>query len=241
MINAQDKKEAKKSAEAKTPKAGSSVTLKTTQDSVSYAIGQNLYMNLKDPNLDLNLDIISRSLKDASLGTPAIAQDRVIQILTAFQKKMQEKQAVARKIEEDKKKELGDKNKKTGDEFLAANKTKEGVITTASGLQYKVIEKGTGPMPADTDTVKVDYKGSLLDGREFDSSYKRGTPAEFPLNRVIKGWTEGLKLMHVGDKFQIFVPSELAYGEQGPGGIIEPNSVLVFDVKLLEVKAKAKK
>jgi FKBP-type peptidyl-prolyl cis-trans isomerase len=126
------------------------------------------------------------------------------------------------------------KSKKEGEDFLAANKSKEGVKTTASGLQYKVLKEGKGPKPKSTDTVKVHYRGTLLDGTEFDSSYKRGEPVEFPLDQVIKGWTEGLQLMPAGSKYQFWIPANLAYGEPGNRGI-PPNSTLIFEVELLEI------
>jgi FKBP-type peptidyl-prolyl cis-trans isomerase len=241
MINAQEKKESKKGTEPKTPKSESSVILKTTQDSVSYAIGQNIFTNLKDPSLELNLDIVVKSFQDAIKGTTMLVKDQVVQVMTGFQQKIREKQAAASQAEAEKRKATGAKNKKEGDDFLSANKTKAGVITTESGLQYKVLEKGTGAMPSDSDTVKVDYKGTLIDGREFDNSYKRGEPVEFPVSQVIKGWTEAVKLMHVGDKFELYIPSELAYGATGAGGMIEPNATLIFEVKLLDIKTKAKK
>jgi FKBP-type peptidyl-prolyl cis-trans isomerase FklB len=133
-------------------------------------------------------------------------------------------------------KEAGDRNKKEGEKFIADNKKKEGVITTASGLQYKIITKGTGASPKATDTVSVHYKGTLIDGKEFDSSYRRGQPASFPVNGVIKGWTEALQLMKEGSKWQLFIPSELAYGDRGAGRDIGPNSTLIFDVELISIK-----
>ena len=132
-------------------------------------------------------------------------------------------------------------NKKEGDAFLAANKTKDGVVTLPSGLQYKILTQGTGPKPTPTDSVVCNYKGTLLNGTEFDSSYKRGQPATFPVGGVIKGWTEALQLMPVGSKWQLFVPSDLAYGQRGPGGGIGPNSTLVFEVELISIKSKPPK
>jgi FKBP-type peptidyl-prolyl cis-trans isomerase len=139
-------------------------------------------------------------------------------------------------------KKQGEVNKEKGKAFLEENKTKEGIVTTESGLQYKILEKGTGGSPRPTDTVKCHYKGTTIEGKEFDSSYGREEPATFALNRVIKGWTEGLQLMKEGGKWQFFVPSELAYGERGAGQNIGPNEVLVFDVELIEiVKPETKK
>jgi FKBP-type peptidyl-prolyl cis-trans isomerase len=138
-------------------------------------------------------------------------------------------------------KEQGEANKKKGKEFLERNKTKEGVVTIESGLQYKILKKGTGASPKATDTVRCHYRGTTIDGKEFDSSYKRGEPATFPLNRVIKGWTEGLQLMKEGGKWQFFIPSELAYGSRGAGRDIGPNEVLIFEIELLGIeKAETK-
>jgi len=133
---------------------------------------------------------------------------------------------------------IGDANKAAGQQFLAANKAKEGVVTLPSGLQYKVLKEGTGPKPAATDTVVCNYRGTLVDGTEFDSSYKTGKPASFPVNHVIKGWTEALQLMPVGSKWQLFIPSDLAYGERSPGAEIGPNSTLVFEIDLLSIQDK---
>jgi len=213
--------------------------IKTQNDSVSYAVGQNIYSQLKD--LGLNIDMLAKAIKDGSVNKSDLTKEEIIKVLTAFQKKMQEKQAAQMKAEQEKKKAemapIIEKNKKDGDAFLAENKNKEGVKTTTSGLQYKVLVAGpgTGSTPKDTSKVKVHYKGTLLDGKEFDSSYKRNQPSEFPLNQVIKGWTEGLQLMHVGDKFEFFVPYQLAYGEEGRGDMIPPASVLIFEIELLEI------
>ena len=230
---AQNKKETKAEAK-KESKAADEVVLKTTTDSVSYAIGQNICLQLKSMDLDMNL--ISRSIKDGAENKTALTQDKIMSVLQAFQTRMQEKQAAAAKEQESKKKESAVKNKADGEKFLAENKSKEGVKTTASGLQYKIIKTGTGTVsPKDTSNVKVHYVGTLLDGTEFDSSVKRGQPAEFRLNQVIKGWTEGVQLMHVGDKYQFFIPSELAYGDNGAGQLIGPGATLIFEVELLDI------
>jgi FKBP-type peptidyl-prolyl cis-trans isomerase len=230
--------QAKKDAKENKPVA---LELKTQGDSVSYAIGQNIYQSLKDPALECNYDILMQSILDAKNEKSILPKEKVIQVLTSLNQRMQAKQAAEQQAQaEQKKAEMGpliEKNKKEGAQFLHDNKTKEGVKTTASGLQYKVLVAGpgTGPTPKDTSRVKVHYKGTFLDGNEFDSSYKRNQPAEFPLNQVIKGWTEGLQLMHVGDKYQFFIPYELAYGEEGRGDAIPPASVLIFEVELLEI------
>jgi FKBP-type peptidyl-prolyl cis-trans isomerase len=148
--------------------------------------------------------------------------------LTNFQKQMIAKMEAKRKVE-------GEKNKKEGDKFLAANKTKPGVVTLPSGLQYKVVKMGTGAKPTATQTVKCNYRGTFIDGKEFDSSAKQGKPVEFPLNQVIKGWTEGIQLMPVGSKFDFFIPSELAYGVRGQGAI-GSNAVLIFEVELVGIE-----
>ena len=147
-------------------------------------------------------------------------------------------QSEVRKRQQELAQQLGDANKKQGMAFLEANKTMDGVVTLPSGLQYKVLQEGTGPKPAPTDTVICNYRGTLLDSTEFDSSYKRGQPATFPVAGVIKGWTEALQLMSVGSKWQLFIPPELAYGERGFGGQIGPNATLIFEVELLSIQAK---
>jgi FKBP-type peptidyl-prolyl cis-trans isomerase FklB len=202
--------------------------LKTVDDSVSYAIGQNIGNNLKDPAMNINQEILISALKDAFVGTSLLTIDQMKSVLNDFNNRLMAKKSQDAKV-------LAEKNKKAEDEFLEANKKKEGVVTTASGLQYKILVKGTGASPKDTSTVKVHYRGTLLNGKEFDSSYKRNEPAEFPVNQVIKGWTEALQLMHVGDKWELFIPSNLAYGDQGAGNIIEPGSTLIFEVELLDI------
>ena len=222
-------------------KTAASVVLKTQGDSISYAIGQNIYGNLKDPGIQLNLNVLIESLKDASKTKSVLTQDEIMKVLTALNSRMQERQMAQQKQEEEKRKvELGpviEKNKKESELFLEANKKKEGVITTASGLQYKVLVAGpgTGPTPKDESTLKVNYRGTTLDGNEFDSSYKRNQPYEFPLNQMILGWREAIQLMHVGDKYELYIPYQLAYGEEGRGEVIPPASVLIFEVELLEI------
>jgi len=202
-----------------------STQLKDQKDKVSYSIGMNIGLNLSRQKVDINPDVLVAGIKDAIAGKPQLTQDQVKEVMTQFEKDMEQKQKTA-----------GDKNKTDGEKFLADNKKKEGVKTTASGLEYKVEKEGTGPQPKATDMVTVNYRGTLIDGTEFDSSYKRGQPATFPLNGVIKGWTEGLQLMKVGSKYQFFVPSNLAYGERSVGPDIAPNATLIFEVELLDVK-----
>jgi FKBP-type peptidyl-prolyl cis-trans isomerase FklB len=184
---------------------------------------------MKRQMIDVNDEILNAGIKDGLSGAkPRMTDEEVKEVMSTFQKDMMAKQAAVRKA-------TGEKNAAEGKKFLEENKTKEGVKTTASGLQYKVLKEGTGTPPKATDTVKVNYRGTTIDGKEFDSSYKRGEPATFPVNRVIKGWTEGLQLMKPGSKYQFFVPADLAYGERGAGADIGPNATLVFDVELLEV------
>ena len=199
--------------------------LKDQKDKVSYSLGLNIGFNLSRQNISVNPDALTAGIKDAIAGKPQLTTDQVKETMAAFEKEMTEKQKAA-----------GEKNAAEGTKFLEENKKKEGVKTTASGLQYKAIKEGTGAQPKGNDTVTVNYRGTLINGTEFDSSYKRGQPATFPLNGVIKGWTEGLQLMKAGSKYQFFVPPNLAYGDRALGPDIAPNSTLIFDVELLGVK-----
>src|ERR1043166_2732842 len=199
--------------------------LKDQKEKVSYSIGMQIGFNLGRQKVDINPDILAAGIKDAIAGKPQLTPDQVKEIMAQFEKDMDQKQ-----------KQLGEKNKTDGAKFLEDNKKKPGVKTTASGLQYKVEKEGTGAAPKATDMVTVNYRGTLIDGTEFDSSYKRGQPATFPVNGVIKGWTEALQLMKQGSKYQLFIPSNLAYGERAMGPDIGPNSTLVFEVELQEVK-----
>ena len=206
--------------------------LTTDKAKASYALGINLGISLKRQDVDLDPNIIAEGIKDALAGRkPLMTEDEAKAAMTKLQQDVRGKM-------EAKMNALSAANKQAGDAFLAANKTKEGVVTLPSGLQYKILKAGTGPKPAATDTVECNYRGTLIDGKEFDSSYKRGEPASFPVSGVIKGWTEALQLMPVGSKWQLFVPSTLAYGERGAGADIAPNSTLIFEVELLSIKAK---
>lgn len=197
--------------------------LKTEKDKVSYSIGMVFGKSLKQQGIDFDSALLLKGIQDATAGAKALMTDEEIKtLLTEYKMKLAT--------------ELSEKNKKDGEAFLAENKKKEGVITLPSGLQYKVLKEGTGPKPLATDTVKTHYKGTFIDGTEFDSSYGRGEPAEFPVNGVIPGWTEALQLMSVGSKWQVVIPANLAYGEKGAGnGVIPANSTLVFEVELMEI------
>jgi FKBP-type peptidyl-prolyl cis-trans isomerase FklB len=204
--------------------------LKDQKDKASYSIGYDIGSTFKKQNIDLNMDALMSGMKEGLAGKEgAMTKEEREKTLEAFQKEMMEKQVAASK-------EAAAKNAAEGEKFLAENKNKEGVKTTASGLQYKVLKEGSGASPKETDTVVTNYKGTLLDGTEFDSSYKRNEPATFPVNRVIKGWTEALQLMKPGSKYQLFIPAALAYGERGAGRDIGPNATLIFEVELLSIK-----
>src|SRR5437762_7170429 len=180
--------------------------------------------------MEINSDVLAAGLKDGLSGAkPLMSPDEVRQVMVQFSKDMREKAATANK-------DAAEKNAKEGEKFLADNKAKPGVKTTASGLQYVVEKEGSGTPPKETDTVVVNYRGTLIDGTEFDSSYKRGEPATFPVNRVIKGWTEALQLMKPGAKYKLFIPSNLAYAAGGAGGDIGPNATLIFEVELMSAK-----
>ena len=214
---------------ASTALAQDKAQLKDQKDKASYSIGHDIGTTFKKQNVDLNPDALLAGLKDALAGkAPVLSKEERDKVLEAFQKEMMEKQVAASK-------EAATKNAVEGDKFLAENRKKDGVKTTASGLQYKVLKEGTGPMPKETDTVMTNYKGTLIDGTEFDSSEKHGGPATFRVTGVIKGWTEALQLMKTGSKYQIFVPSILAYGDRARSPEIGPNATLIFELELLSI------
>lgn len=200
--------------------------LSSDKQRFSYLIGMQVGEQLKHDNIDLDESAFMAAVKDALAGNKPQLTDE--QMKTTVQHVQAQREAEAKK--------LGGKNRAEGEKFLAANKSKPGVKVTKSGLQYKVIKEGTGASPKATDTVVVDYRGTLIDGQEFDSSYARGKPATFPVNGVIPGWQEALQLMKEGAKWQIYVPSDLAYGERGAGGLIGPNATLIFDVELHKIQ-----
>jgi FKBP-type peptidyl-prolyl cis-trans isomerase FklB len=206
--------------------AADPVELKTDPEKNGYSLGYDIGRSLKRQLVDIDAGAAAQGLKDALGGTaPALTEQEIQQRFVAL------RQESARKIPE--------KNRKDGEAFLAKNKGERGVKTTASGLQYKVISAGKGKQPKAEDTVSVNYRGTLIDGTEFDSSYKRGQPATFPVKGVIPGWTEALQLMKEGSKWMLYVPSNLAYGERGAGPMIGPNSALVFEVELLSINNAA--
>jgi len=197
--------------------------LKTQKDSVSYAIGHDIAKNLKKQSFDIDPDILAKGLKDVMTDVkPALNDTQSQAAIMSYQQHMMNVQS--------------EKNKAAGDAFLAENKKKDGVVTLPSGLQYKVEKMGTGKKPKAEETVTVHYIGKLVDGTEFDNSYKRGEPATFPVNGVVKGWTEGLQLMPVGSKWTLYLPPDLAYGERGAGQVIPPNATLIFEVELVSIK-----
>ncbi len=203
--------------------------LKTQKERVSYTLGWDLGNSLMNQPYNVDVNIFIKGFTDAvNKNKPSLTDQELRESMAAFQKEVAAKQT-------EKMKTLSDKNKKEGEAFLAENMKKEGVRVLPSGLQYKVIREGTGKIPKLKDTVITNYRGTLIDGTEFDNSYKRGQPATFPVNGVIKGWTEALQLMKTGSKWQLFIPSDLAYGDRGTGPI-GPNSVLIFELELLSVR-----
>jgi FKBP-type peptidyl-prolyl cis-trans isomerase FklB len=206
--------------------------LKDPKLRTSYALGTDIGSNLKRQELDLDAKALAAGISDALGGKPGLTESEVKETLDQLRKQMMAGAEAKAKVS-------GEKNLKEGEAFLAANGKKDGVKTTASGLQYKVMTAGTGATPKPTDEVKVHYHGTLIDGTVFDSSVERGEPISFPVTGVIPGWVEALQLMKVGDKWQIYIPSKLAYGERGAGGKIGPNSALIFDVELLGIEKPA--
>lgn len=215
--------------------AGEKLILKDSKDKVSYSMGVRVGSSLKKESIDINQDAFIQGFKDALSGDKKLMTDQeVVETLMNFQKEMMAKEAARLK-------EIGEKNKKEGEAFLAENKKKDGIITLPSGLQYKIIKEGDGKVPTVNDTVTIHYRGTLIDGTEFDSSYSRGQPATFPVKGVIPGFSEALQLMKVGSKWQLFIPPNLAYGEHGAGEDIGPNATLIFEVELLSIKGEEKK
>lgn len=205
-------------------------SLKTTKDKVSYTIGAQIGTDMKRQGVDIDTEVLAKGLRDGFHGSKMLLTEQEMkEAITGLQRQMAGKQAERMRVE-------GEKNRQEGKVFLAENAKKEGVKVLPSGLQYKIIKEGTGKMPKAEDTVTVNYRGTLVDGTEFDSSYRRGQPASFPVKGVIKGWTEALQLMKTGSTWKLFIPSHLAYGERGTGGAIGPSATLIFEVELLGIK-----
>jgi len=208
--------------------AQENLVLKSQKEKVSYIIGMEIGSNLKKQLADVDSTILAKGIQDALTNRkPLLTEQEIQETMAAFQKEMMVKQT-----------EVAKKNKAEGEAFLSENKKKEGVKALPSGLQYKVIKAGTGKKPKSNDTVTAHYRGTLINGTEFDSSYKRGQPVSFQVSGVIPGWTEALQLMEVGAKWQLFIPSNLAYGEQGAGRDIGPNATLIFEVELVSIQEK---
>jgi len=224
---------ADKSGAAEAKKNSAPLALETHKDKVSYAIGINLGKGIRKESVEVDPEILARGLRDGLIeAKPQMTDEEVQATLTELQKQVTARQQEMRQ-------QAIEKNKKEGQAFLAANKDKPGIVTLPSGLQYKILQPATGTKPTASDSVVCNYRGTLIDGTEFDSSYKRGQPATFPVAGVIKGWTEALQLMPVGSKWQLFIPPDLAYGERGTnGGPIGPNETLIFEVELVSIQAK---
>ncbi len=218
-------------AKAQTPASSSpsSSALPTPKDKLSYALGMSMGKNLHRDGIEIDTKVLLKGMNDAMSGGTMLMTDQEAQAA------IMELQNGLRQKQEAKMQQEGEANQKEGDAFLAANKSKPGVVTLPSGLQYKILTAGAGPKPTAADSVVCNYRGTLINGTEFDSSYKRGQPATFPVSGVIKGWTEALQLMPVGSKWQLFVPPDLAYGARGAGSEIGPNSTLIFEVELMSI------
>jgi len=220
-------------AAAKKPGTTAPLALTTQKQKASYAIGVNIGKGLHRDGVDVDPALIQRGIRDAIAGGKlALTDDEMKAALTSLSADLKKKADAETAA-------AGEANKKEGEAFLAANKTKEGVQTLPDGLQYKILTPGNGPKPTASDTVVCNYKGTLINGTEFDSSYKRGQPVTFPVGQVIKGWTEVLQLMPAGSKWEVYIPSDLAYGPQGPGrGPIGPNQTLIFEIELVSIQPK---
>jgi FKBP-type peptidyl-prolyl cis-trans isomerase FklB len=204
--------------------------LKDQKEKLSYVIGVDIGKALQKQGLEIDADLVARGIRDGASEKKLLLSEKEIQeTMTAFQKELRDKQ-------ETRNKQIGEKNKKEGEAFLAQNRTREGVVVLPSGLQYKIVKPGAGKKPKAADTVVTHYRGTLLDGTEFDSSYRRNQPATFPVNGVIRGWTEALQLMGEGAKWILYVPPALAYGDRGAAPQVGPNATLIFEVELISVQ-----
>lgn len=215
-------------------RAAAPLVLKTDKEKQSYAMGMNFGTGLHRQGITLDPALVARGMRDAmNGGKTALTEEEARAVLTQLQSDVRQRMQA-------KAKEESDTNRKAGEEFLAANKSKEGVVTLPDGLQYKILKEGTGPKPAASDTVSCNYRGTLISGKEFDSSYKRGEPTSFPVGGVIKGWTEALQLMPVGSKWELYIPADLAYGDRGAGPDIGPGDTLIFEIELLSIGEQKK-
>ncbi len=205
-------------------------TFKTRKDSISYGIGYDFGTRYKAQEVPVSVDALMRGFRDAYSGKKSgISESATERLLQEFSQEMIAKQSARMNKQ-------GEENRKAGEAFLAANKKKPGIVTLPDGLQYKIITQGTGPRPAKDTTVVCNYRGTLIDGKEFDSSYKRGEPATFRLGQVIKGWQEAIPMMTVGSKWEVYIPSELAYGPRAASELIGPNATLIFEIELIGIK-----
>jgi UDP-GlcNAc:undecaprenyl-phosphate/decaprenyl-phosphate GlcNAc-1-phosphate transferase len=212
------------------PAVAEESVLNSQKDKISYGIGVNIGKNFQQQGIEVDPEIMMKGLKDAlSSGKLLFSDEDLRTTLNIYQEELKKKQAQSRKV-------AGEKNITEGQAFLSENKKKKNVVTLPSGLQYKILKAGEGKKPTDADTVECQYRGTLINGTEFDSSYKMGKPISFKVAGVIPGWTEALKLMSVGEKWQLFIPSQLAYGERGAGYQIGPNATLIFEVELVAIK-----
>jgi len=221
--------------------ADDAALIQTPKGKMSYAVGLEMGRNITNYLVDVDPDALAAGVRDSVAKKKAlISEQEAIQGMNEFRGQMQAKRAETQKLMQEKQKETGDKNKKEAETFLAENKTKPNIKTTSTGLQYRILTQGKGKTPGSNDTVLAHYRGTLINLTEFDNSYKRGEPSEFAVTRVIKGWTEALLMMPVGSKWQLFIPPDLAYGENGRPGI-PPNSALLFDIELISIKGEDQK
>lgn len=212
---------------------GKELTLESERQKSSYSVGYKLGIGVRSIAREVDLDIVFQGFKDAVLqGNPKIPEPQMRQIFSKFQKKMSD-------LREKQLKEVGERNKIQGEQFLKQNAKQEGIIVTKSGLQYKVLKEGTGPIPGESDIVNAHYRGTLINGKEIINTYKKEQPATLPLQRVIPAWAEGFQLMKVGSRYQFFIPSRLAYGERGSPPLVGPNTVLIYEVELLSIVPQA--
>lgn len=212
--------------------SGADADLTTDEQKISYIMGMNIGSQFKSDAFTVDMASFTKGIEDAIAGVkPKLSEEQAAAIIDSFKEKQQAKQEEAQKV-------VAESNTKEGDKFLAENAKKAGVVVLPSGLQYKVLTPGAGPQPSAESTVEVNYKGTLIDGTEFDSSYKRGEPAQFTVNQVIPGWVEALQLMKEGAKWELYIPASLAYGPGGAGGAIGPNQTLIFEVELLKAAVK---